>query len=466
MRIRLIPTLLLGLAAWSAAPTLARAQATPQNARRLEQEIQAGLTALIGPAVMLPPRPVELTAQGDHYDLAVPLAGSGALRLTAKASQGQDGVWTLEDPAWASPATAVLPILDQPRLKLTISQQSGQITYDPSFASASVADTAVHGADLVTRSEYNDVLLHVDRGENHTVLGPDVGGRVEVSRQAVLVGLRLIHHDHGSRHWEGLLASRLRLSLQLTGVSRARTQELVQGVAATASSAERPSTETLEALFDALADEVLAPSVELGVEDLDVLVDGENYGLRKGKLAVAFDARGGSLKAELGLQAEGPRAINGGDDPLLLMLPEKIAVQATASGLADAAAAQFFKDWFMGERASPENVAALFSPGIKLDVQAASVELFGATIAASGSDMMTGPDRYDGSFRVTATNLDLLLRQMSSDPDLSGNVSSLLLLMGLGRVEGGQLVWDVRARNQRVLVNGQDLFALAARLQR
>src|SRR5690349_794606 len=94
----LVLTLAAGLA-----PALA-AEVRPEEAQKIEASLKTWLGGVLGPSVALPDRPVQLTAEGDHYKVLLPISGlqvsagkgSAPAAITATARPGPENTWALQ----------------------------------------------------------------------------------------------------------------------------------------------------------------------------------------------------------------------------------------------------------------------------------------------------------------------------------------------------------------------------------
>jgi len=89
-----------------------------------------------------------------------------------------------------------------------------------------------------------------------------------------------------------------------------------------------------------------------------------------------------------------------------------------------------------------------------------SLDFGPATLKGSGEVRIASADRYDGEAHFVATGLDALIRQANTVPELKQAGPVLFLLKGMGRQDGANTVWDIVYRDNKVLVNGNDLSAM------
>lgn len=86
-----------------------------------------------------------------------------------------------------------------------------------------------------------------------------------------------------------------------------------------------------------------------------------------------------------------------------------------------------------------------------------SVDFGPATLKGSGELRISGEKEYEGEAHLTATGLDELIKQAGTVPELKQAGPVLFLLKGMGRQDGATTVWDITYRDNKVLVNGNDL---------
>ncbi len=153
---------LLALALLPFAPLPSRAQTTPESAHALEQQLTNWLAMTLGPAAKLNNRPVQITAEGDHYAVAVPFGNApDAPQVTAQARQIDGGRWSIDDIHSPSPFDFHLNVPEPgsdgkaaggPTVPVTyhvsIGQQAGQIVFDPSYATASTLNSTIGNLDV------------------------------------------------------------------------------------------------------------------------------------------------------------------------------------------------------------------------------------------------------------------------------------------------------------------------------
>jgi hypothetical protein len=89
-----------------------------------------------------------------------------------------------------------------------------------------------------------------------------------------------------------------------------------------------------------------------------------------------------------------------------------------------------------------------------------SLDLGPATLKGSGELRIGAADHYEGEAHFVATGLDELIRQANTVPDLKQAAPVLFLLKGMGRQDGANTIWDITYRDNKVLVNGNDMSGM------
>lgn len=466
------------------APSAVWAQPTPQSAQALEQQVRDWMTATLGPSAKVPTRPVQLTADGDHYRVAVPLGDAADTPImTATARMTDGGRWAINDIRLPSPAEfhVDLPATGKDgatsgmsgpiTYKLTIGEQAGQILYDPSFATSSTSNSTIQNLDLQASGERLQQTSHLDRGSSTTILRPAASGRVDLVMDTTLEGYLVSSETQGTEKLK-LAMGRVRASAEVNGVSRDRSVQIVQtlvqlGAAVQAAdrsggaAAPKLDPKSAQTLLEALADFASGMSFDESAENLAVTYGDFSGTLKAVRMGFSAKADAGLMQARLDLGAEGlamPDLPLGG---MADLIPSKVAIRPAVSGIAVNDLIRLAKASENGGSPSAADIQALFSHGgISAGVESFSVDVAGAGFTGMGKFLFTSPQDYSGTAQFTATNLDLLQQRIASDPNLAQGGPVIIFLKGIGRSVENRMVWDVTYRNGRLLVNSQDLTAM------
>ena len=275
-------------------------------------------------------------------------------------------------------------------------------------------------------------------------------------------------------------AARLHASGTLTGVSA----DALQRISAKMNTGPRLSVpprgtppspaETARLRELLLASQGLLTGADL-VEEADGLkfdVSGHAGGLGKVTLSFGGQAPQDLLTASFGVTLEGLRL----DDlppQFAAYLPSRISFRPVASNLSvadltklalDALSPNAPVDPATGKPAPPiGDYQALFSHGgIQVGFEQLGIDMAGAQFAGNGSFTLTGPQSVNGAAEITAHGLDDLITHLQSDPVAAQAAPVIILLKGIAKTTPDGAIWQITMQDNKVLVNGLDVAALAA----
>jgi len=151
-------------------------------------------------------------------------------------------------------------------------------------------------------------------------------------------------------------------------------------------------------------------------------------------------------------------------------MPRHIALRPSLTGLDLAAASQLALGALRDGGPPPALNEGLFGPqGLVLALDGFAIDVGPAAFSGRGRATMGQDHAVRGSAVITASGLDALIAQLGGPGGKSGGTSDaqlaqatpvLLMLKGLGRPEGDQLVWNLEWRDEHLRVNGADMSAL------
>lgn len=489
-RATLIATTLLAMV-----PIAAWAQTTPESARALQQQVQNWIATTLGPDVRISKDiPFRITPAGDHYQVEVPLGdGPNALVVTATAREQIGGRWAIENIHIPSPAEFQLKMPDSvaasnPTMagplnyKLTIAEQAGTVLLDPSFATPTTSTSSIQGLDLVATGPTLEQHSHLDRGTGTTVMTPAPNGRADIVITSQLEGYTIDSKTIDSKKGapkSGDPASsddrqplkigigRARMNATFDNVSRERFVQLLQTLpklgakSSNKASPDTPAPLPTAALLELVSDLATGMTIDEAFDDLSFGVQGMDASLKATKLGLAAKSTDGLLQAMLDLGAEGLTLPDLGLGAMADLIPTKISLRPTVSGIPTEAAIRMIKASGDGNAPAPSDIAALFARGgITAGLDSLTVELAGSTFTGNGKMLFTSPTEYAGAAQITATNLDALQQRLAADPTTAQAGPVIIFLKGVGRTVDNKMVWDLVYRDRRLLVNNQDLTAL------
>lgn len=463
------------------------ADATPEQAQALERSLREWLATTLGPSAQIPQRLVQITADGDHYDVAVPLGNTAdAPELTATARHLEGTKWSIEDITWPSPAQFTInmpqvnrsgdqsqPAVGPVTYNLTLGEQSGRVTLDTSQATPTTMNSNVQNMDLRVSGAQLQQSSHVERATSTAVVSPVRNGRVDVTSDATIEGYQ-ISSQAGDQALQ-IAMGRLRMTNELTGVSQDRVVQILQTVTKAMARAGNKGAQggadsgppldpaSTRALLQVVADTAGAISITESLERLSWTYGMYSGTLGLGRFGLAARNEAGMLRGEmeLGMEALGLPGLPLGE--MASLIPTKLTLRPSVSGVAVADLLRLSNASSEGRQPSPEDLQALFSHGgITAGLDSFSIDVAGSNFAGMGKLVFAGPDSFTGTAQITATNLDLLQQRVASMPPIAAQALPVFILAkGIGRTVGNQMVWDITYRNGAVLVNGQDLSAMA-----
>jgi hypothetical protein len=470
-----------------ALPGLAWAQATPDRAASLQQQIQGWLQTTVGSAATITSSPVHVTAAGDHYDLSVPLGfAPDAPNLTGKMTDAGNGRWAVDDVRLPSPGVFQfqLPASTKPgaptgviTTTLTVGEQNQHMLLDPTFATPSTWTSAVKDLAATTTGQIMTQLSHIDSAIGASTMTPVSDGRVDLSVNSSLDGYTIKTSTQAPDKTPApqdakplsIAMGKVTLVANVLGLSRERGLDLMHAVfklGAAANAASAPGIpaldhETSMALLSALADLATGISVDEKVTDLSVSMQGLSGSLGLFAFGLTAKTDAGKLAAQMPLAAAGLTLPELGLGSTAKLIPTKLALTPNLSSVPTAALMQLTKKAADKQTPGADDVAALFAQGpITLGIDDFALDVAGSSFAGSIKVLASTPNTVSGTGQITAENIDRLQQAISADPQTAQGVPVLIFLKGIGRAEQNRMVWDMVYRDGHLIVNGQDMTAL------
>ena len=461
-------------------PGLAFAQATPDRAASLQQQIQDWLQTTIGSAVAIARSPVQVTAAGDHYDLALPLGvRPDAPTMTGKMTDAGSGRWAVDDVRIPSPSVFhfQLPPSKKPgaptgeiTTTTTVGDQNQHGLFDPTFATPSTWTSAIKDMSAATTGPTLTQLMHIDSGIGASTMTPTSDGRVDITTNSSLDGYTTKMSTEQNAEPITIAMGKASLVATVLGLSRERSLEVIRTTAklnAPASPGQPPTVKPLDretalALIAALADLATGVSFDEKATDVAVTTQGMSGSLKLFSVGLASKASDGKLDAQMPLAAEGLTLPDLGLGSMAKLIPTKLALTPTISSVPTSAVMNMARK--LADKRDPDNsdVASLFSDGpINAGIDNLKLDIAGSSFAGNIKVLASSPTVFSGTGQITADNIDQLQQAIGSDPQTAQVLPLLIFLKGVGRAEQNRLVWDIVYRERHLLVNGQDMTALA-----
>ncbi len=466
---------------------------TPEQATALEGQVRSWVQDLLGPDAHLGERPIQVTPEGEHYHLAVPIRvtrgfTTDAIMVTGLARPASDGRWTIEDVRFPSPSsfTLQLPLPPKPGEQtpeppipvdytVTAGAQDNQGVYDPSFATPSTFTTSVQDLKVAATSALTERLTTVRRIAGLSTLRPSSAGRMDLITDSTMEGYA-VSSKIGDNQRVEIAVDKVRGSGEVTAVSREQAAKLIPVLARLIGSvpgAPKPGgpAPTGGSAIDSQALRALVQSLQDVASELTLDENADSIALHYGpysgaasRFHIGAGARSddGLLRAHMDLGLDGlalPDVVQG---DMAGLLPRKIALRPVVSGVPTEQLLQLLAASGNRNGADPSPGAAiLFSRGtVSAGLESFAFDMGGADFAGTLALTIPSPQQMTGQAQVTATNFDALMQRANSIPELAGVLPGLVFAKGIGRAVDNRVVWDITYRDNKLLVNGTDLSAM------
>ena len=478
-----------------AAPVSGRAaDVTPEQARTLEGQIRAWFSGMAGPDLPVAASPIQVTPEGDRFRLTAPPAGlampvKGLPTVTATAMPADGGRWLLDGLQMQSPATFTMETPQQPAkpgekagppipttFTLSYATQEGGGTWDPTFATATEIKTNSTGFQVVADTAGVKQVTKIGSTASTTTLRPAADGRVDASMDVTGTGYSMqtgASDPAGDPPGLQSSARQIKVNLALAGVSRDRMAQIVPALVRFAPPAGKapgakvpPNPEGVRLLIQAL--QGLASGMTLTEVLDDFKVAGPGVSFTAGQIRFGMDAKadGGYLMGSMDIGLDGMALPGMGLDAFDDLLPRHVALRPVVSRVPTRELLQLLQTAMEKPDGGPPpaQMAALFSHGgLKTGLESFSLDMGGASFAGRADVTVTSPNAVSGTAQVTATEVDALLAKVQANPALAQAVPAIVFAKGIGRTEGGKMVWDMKFDNSKLLVNGVDLMKMGGK---
>ncbi len=493
-----IRSFLLSGAAVFALSTGVQAQTvTSADAIRLEAQVQAWLSDLIGPALVRGARPVRISPAGDHYDVSVPLPlaadpGAPPAAYTASVRPAANGTFAFEQLRVSSPLAFTLnvqvpadkdantPAKTVPvAYRLQVDGQDGRGTYDPSFATPSVMTQTVQSLRLEAKGAEIDQVTTVGPTTSTTTIRPVGEGRVDMLIDGVLQAYALRSALPNGAELN-LGAERVRLNMAMNGVSRERAATLLRTsvqileqtglpAAVPGASGGRPTPKVapglIRAYLDSLQDFASSMTLDETLEKLTVNAMGVPVTVAMARIGLDAKSDKGRMQGAMDFGVEGIGLGDVGLGAMQALIPSRVAIRPVISNVDVAALMRMLQTMSEGNDPAGADIAAMFAQGgLVTGLESFSVDVGGARFKGQGKLTLAAPSPagMTGTAQIVAEKFDALVQTIQAIPDLAqGGVPLLVFAKGIGRNVGDTLVWDVSYADGKALVNGVDLSAMA-----
>lgn len=495
LRAALLATALAG----AAAPGARAADVTPEQARSLEAQLRGWLQGLAGPTVRMPDRPIRVAPDGEKFSLSVPLGigqtGSPEpLTLFSSARPLDGGRWAFEGPRLPTPSRFTVDVPTPPtdaqkaqgktagtpvpiEYTMTVGSEEGLGVFDPSFQTPSTLSTSFRDLQIEARGDGMTQTTRIARSAGTTTLRPSGADRADYVLDGSMEGYTL-RSKAGDSEPLVLTAQRMRVSGELTSVSRQRVAQMMPALVrltADAMAGLPKSASKAAPVASAMTDPAVMRALLQSLEDLasefklDQTMDGiaASYGAVGGaadqlRIGLGAKAERGLLQVSMELGLDGLALPDLPLGAMAELLPRKIALRPVLTGIPVPELMRLLAA--AGEQrkgGTPAEFTALLRKGtVGAGLESFALDIGGASFAGMGKVTIASPEVVRGQAQITATNFDALLAKANAIPELQGIVPAFVFAKGIGRAVDNRVVWDITYRDSKVLVNGTDLSAM------
>lgn len=462
------------------------ADVTQAQAAEVEGQVRNWLTSMLGPNIPVAARPIVLTANGDHFDVLVPIkpqadATSSEIRITATARPLEGGKWSIEGIKTTNPMRFTIdlpapPVDGKPATPATIpvayaidvTGQDGTIIYDPSFATPSTTTSSVKGVTVRATGGPMSSMSSMGASSSVSTIRPAGPDRVDVAIDGTLSDYRISTGTPEAGPID-VAMKLVRVNMGMNGVSRTRSTIIVQtmatafGALLTAPPGSPPNIapELGKQVLAALQDLASELNLEESFEGLDVKANGINVLLAKAKFGFGAKSNAGVMQARMALGAEGLKTPGLDLGPMMALMPGKVEFLPFVSGVGVAELTRLLQSSSEKKDPSPQDIAALFSHGgLVTGLESMYLDVGGSIFTGQGKVTFTSPQQFSGAGQITAEGFDDLVEKVSDIPEAAQAVPVLALVKGLGRNVNDKLVWNISYNEGKLLVNNVDVMKM------
>lgn len=477
------------------APGASRAaEVTPEQARVLEGRLRDWFASVAGSGLPVAASPIQVTPEGDRYRLTMPPAGAkmpgkGWPAVTADAKPAEGGRWYIENMRFQTPATFTVNTpapAAKPGQKagppvpttytLTYATQEGGGTWDPTFATPSNFGTNSTGFRMTTEGGGSQQVTTIDRMTSAATLRPASDNRVDVSLDAGGTGYAM-QTKSGAGAAAGaamdVAAQQIKVQLSMPGVSRERSAQLIPALirlapalGAAPDPKAPPNPEGVRLVVQALQGFASGATLNEVLDGFTIKGQGFGFATKQLRLGLDTKADGGFLNSAMDIGLDGLALPGMGLDMFADLLPSRVALRPVVTHVPTKELLSLLQAAGENPNAKPPpaQVAALFSQGgLKAGLESFVLDMGGASFAGKADVDLPSPNAASGTAQVTATNMDALLAKVQTNPALAQAVPVIVFAKGIGRNEGGKLVWDMQFDSSKLLVNGVDLMKMGGK---
>ncbi len=502
---RFAQLLAFALMAAASGSAFAQTQPTTAQATALETQINAWLLQTTAGAILLPPRTIQMQAEGDHYLVRVPIAPFGEVQpadaaFTAKARPLDGTRWAVDDQHFPRDLTLTTTqsVPDAPDAKdptpsghhpevVTVHAVSGEQdlhgVFDPSYATPTNSGGTIASLDLTTTMGARNSSSHFGLLTAQTSTQPTDPAHVNVVSDTSVEGYSTkASLPDGSGF--NLEADRMHVAAVISGLAHDQMVPFIRNTIALAQmlkdtpdadNADGPTPAQKAALrqvMDTAHGLLTGSKLDESLEGVKFDYSGAGGSLRQIGMSFGAEAPQETLSADMTFTMDG---LEVGFLPpaFTAFVPTHFSIHPTVSNISVTALNKMGMDLTaptppgQPQDSPPPDYQSLFANGgINVGFDQFALEIEGTQIHGDGAFNVTGPQSFNGQAQFTARGLDALIGKLQANPMLAQGVPVVIFLKGIAHTTGDQAVWQLTVNNTKVLVNGLDFSAMMAAMSK
>jgi len=469
------------------------AEATAEQAAALETDLRAWLADTLGPMAALPERPVRLRAEGDHYQVEIPLdfLAAWGVKLDPGAAiestlrPRDDGGWEFVvdripvPDAWAlsmptDGGDSAAPATIRQHFHVDGIDNHGII--DPALQRPTELHAALRGVRIESDVTAHDLASHqvAELGSETAdlVIAPTPERRLDIAERAQVEDLS-IHQSSSKTKAFDVRIEHARAGTEITGMPIERLREIfvavsglrdwvVRNVAAlgTPGTIEPPPFDKadLERLMTLLRGTLGTVRLEDAADGIQIISEFGTVGLGHLGFELGADMRDEQMSAyaDIGLDDLAlPAAFADKAHGLVL---RRFTIRPRISGISSTALGNLAAASVLDHTDPLPDMTTVFGPGgIQLIVEDAQIDLGVARAVGEGRMVVAPSGDFGGQATIRSVDFDALIAHLKSMPEAAMAVPMLQMARALAKPVGGtELLWQISVQNNSLLVNGID----------
>ena len=458
--------------------SLAAAPAHAQTDRSGPDAIAASLSEILAlvtlGAVTTQDQAPQITQSGADYLVRLPLKGfttppDAAVNAVAHPLDG--GLWDIASMTFPSAGTVEMTAAHAgvTRIAYSIGQQAIHMRIDPSFAQSSS-----FAADV------GSIKLHTDQGDHHSeqvfdryvadgTVSSEAPGQLNFSSRGKATNWHLTVQEPNGIAADGLVRT-LSGKVAVEGLDRAQgtrlmaaTRALMDGAQTAAPSGQIPSIspvqrQSLRAVVDALSGLLTRFSAEETLNDIRFSVGPTNGGtLGHVRVNMTGDSARGRLNAGLNIAMD-DLAVSALPAETAAYVPRHFGIKSVLAGVRTGpltallhAAAEPNAD----ASALQAQFMALFSePEARIAIESLTFDSGPMQVTGSARFVPRPNGQLGADIHFSAIGMDAFMAKAQAVPAMQQALPVMFMAKGMGRQEGGAMVWDIALGDGPPTVNG------------